>query len=71
MRMSKVLAIMIMLIAIAALVLIALMLDYGISTKTLRLLLIALLPKKIERIYAPPACPYYNGYWFINNYDIA
>ncbi|WP_054856860.1 hypothetical protein [Vulcanisaeta sp. JCM 16159] len=68
--MSRVLAIMIMLIAIAALVLIALMLDYGISTKTLRLLLIALLPK-IERIYAPPTCPYYNGYWFTNNYDIA
>ncbi len=62
--------IIIMSVAILAVMLVMFMLIYGIPVKTLKLLFMALLPE-IERMYAPTACPYYNGYWFTNNYNIA
>ncbi|MGC8607634.1 MAG: hypothetical protein ACP5L5_08760 [Vulcanisaeta sp.] len=68
--MNRTLVIMIMLVAILTVILIMLTLIYGIPVKTLKLLFIALLPE-IERIYTPTTCPYYNGYWFTNNYNIA
>ncbi|WP_148678280.1 hypothetical protein [Vulcanisaeta distributa] len=56
--------------AILTVILVMLTLIYGIPAKTLKLLFIALLPE-IERTYIPSTCPYYDGYWFTNNYNIA
>ncbi|WP_243679825.1 hypothetical protein [Vulcanisaeta souniana] len=57
-------------VAILTVILVMLTLIYGIPAKALKLLFIALLPE-IELTYTPTTCPYYNGYWFTNNYNIA